>query len=533
MVRFENKRAGLAIAAGSLLGMVASNGYAATASYDPATGVVDFPVVEVLDGATSSFYSAKLQVTGNDLQLIAADVIPPAKGQQRVVFDSATAAVHVPSVVVGADEFYAKLQLVPGSDPLRFTVAQLVSNNFQGCPSFSTPGPSQGSCILSGEIKQDITLTKNTQWILSGSVFIGGNNTESATITINPGTKIFGQQGADFLWIRRGSKIMAEGTPDSPIVMSGPLQQSGGEWGGLVLAGNAPVNGCNEGVAVCENPFEAITSESFGGNNPEDNSGVIKYTQILFAGFAVRPNEELNGLTLNGVGSGTVIDFVQVHKGLDDGVEMFGGTAQMKHLVLTENEDDSLDWGSGWRGRAQFVLIKQSANDGDRGAEADNNEVNNDSLPRAKPILSNITMLGAPVATEGFLLRRGTGANIWNTVVTGFPVCITIDGGATFQNAGSPGNLSGELTMVNSFVNCATNFKDGVDATFSVADWFNSQAGNKTEDALLNGYLPATGSPLTLGGAAVNDPFFNTVDYVGAFKDANDDWTQEWTFNFN
>ena len=160
MVRFENKRAGWAIAAASLLGMVASNGYAATASYDPATGVVDFPVVEVLDGATSSFFSAKLQVTGNDLQLIAADVIPPAKGQQRVVFDSATAAVHVPSVVVGADEFYAKLQLVPGSDPLRFTVAQLVSNNFQGCPSFSTPGPNQGSCILSGEIKQDITLTK-------------------------------------------------------------------------------------------------------------------------------------------------------------------------------------------------------------------------------------------------------------------------------------------------------------------------------------------------------------------------------------
>ncbi|SFI28905.1 hypothetical protein [Nitrosomonas sp. Nm34] len=533
MVRFENKRAGLAIAAASLLGMVAANSHAATASFDPATGVVDFPVVEVLDGATSSFYSAKLQVTGSDLQLIAADVIPPAKGQQRVVFDSATAAVHVPSVVVGAEEFYVKLQLVPGSDPLRFTVAQLVSNNFQGCPSFSTPGPNQGSCVLSGEIKQDITLTKNTQWILSGGVFIGGNNTDSATLTINPGTKIFGQQGADFLWIRRGSKIMAEGTPDNPIVMSGPLQQSGGEWGGLVLAGNAPVNGCNEGVAVCEIPFEAITSESFGGNNTEDNSGVIKYTQILFAGFAVRPNEELNGLTLNGVGSGTVIDFVQVHKGLDDGVEMFGGTAQMKHLVLTENEDDSLDWGSGWRGRAQFVLIKQSANDGDRGVEADNNEVNNDSLPRAKPILSNMTMLGAPVATEGFLLRRGTGANIWNTVVTGFPVCITIDGGATFQNAGTPGNLSGELTMVNSFVNCATNFKDGVDATFSVTDWFNSQAGNKTEDALLNGYLPATGSPLTLGGAPVNDPFFDTVDYVGAFKDANDDWTQEWTFKFN
>jgi hypothetical protein len=100
---------------------------------------------------------------------------------------------------------------------------------------------------------------------------------------------------------------MSEGTPDNPVVMSGALQESAGEWGGLVISGNAPVNGCNEDVELCEIPFEAITSETFGGNQPEDNSGVLKYTQILFAGFAVRPNEELNGLTLNAVGSGTLI----------------------------------------------------------------------------------------------------------------------------------------------------------------------------------------------------------------------------------
>ena len=93
--------------------------------------------------------------------------------------------------------------------------------------------------------------------------------------------------------------------------------------------------------------------------------------------------------------------------------------------------------------------------------------------------------------------------------------------------------LSGELTMVNSFVNCATNFKDGADVALSVADWFNSQSGNKAEDPHLNGYLPAAGSPLTLGGAPVNDPFFDTVDYASAFKDEGNDWTQEWTFRFN
>jgi len=285
---------------------------------------------------------------------------------------------------------------------------------------------------------------------------------------------------------------------------------------------------------LCEAPFEAITSEFFGGNNPTDNSGVVKYTQILFAGFAVRPDEELNGLTLMGVGSGTKIDYVQVHAGLDDGVEMFGGTVNMKHLVLTENRDDAFDWTSGFKGRTQFVLVKQSPGVGDRGIEADNNEKNHDSLPRAHPILSNFTIIGRndTGATEGILLRRGTAGNIWNSVVTGSPVCVRIDSASTYANAGSPGSLTGELTMRNSFVQCASNFKDGDGHTFAVSDWFLSQPENKAEDPLLDGYLPKTGSPLTLGGAAVGDAFFDVVDYAGAFKDAGHDWTKEWTFRF-
>jgi len=524
----------LMAASAVLLSTIALNGYASTATYNPSTGIVDLPVVEVLSGGSSSFYNAQLQLSGGELQLIAANPISATKGQ-RNVFDSETNAVHVPSIVVGADDFYAKLKLVPESNPLRFTLDQLVSNSFKGCPGFAAPGESEGSCILSGEYNNDITLTKNITWVVSGGVYIGGDKTRSATLTINPGTKIFGQAGADYIWIRRGSKIMAEGTPDNPIVMSGPQQLSAGEWGGLVISGYAPVNGCNVDVPVCETPFEAITSEFYGGNNPADNSGVVKYVQILFAGNAVRPDEELNGLTLNGVGSGTLINYVHVHEGLDDGVEMFGGTAQMKHVVVTNIQDDSLDWGNGWKGRAQFVLVKQSPSVGDRGIEADNNEKNNDSLPRSQPILSNITIIGrtGETATQGILLRRGTGANIWNTVVTGSPTCLMIDSAPTFVNAGSPGRLTGSLTMENSFVQCASNYKDGTGATFAVSDWFLSQPENKAEDPLLNGYLPATGSPLILGGAAVPDPFFTVVDYVGAFKDSDDDWTEEWTFPFN
>ncbi|PSJ16988.1 hypothetical protein [Nitrosomonas supralitoralis] len=506
----------------------------ATATFDPTSGIVDLPVVEVLSGGSSAFYNAQLQLVGDGLQLIAANPISATTGQ-RNVFDSDTGSVHVASVTVGAETFYAKLKLVQGSNPLSFTIDQLVNNAFQNCPSFASPGPTAGSCVLSGEISTDAILTKNINWILAGGVYVGGDNTQNTTLTINPGTKIFGQSGSDYLFIRRGSKIMAEGTPDNPIVMSGPQQQSPGEWGGLLIAGNAPINGCNEGVPLCEAPFEAITSEFYGGNNPTENSGVVKYIQILFAGFAVRPDEELNGLTLMGVGSGTLIDYVHIHAGLDDGVEMFGGNVQMKHLVLTDNRDDGFDWTSGFQGRAQFVLVKQSAGIGDRGIEADNNEQNHDSLPRSQPVLSNFTIIGRndTGATQGILLRRGTGAKIWNSVVTGSPACIQIDSASTFVNAGSPGSLSGGLTMQNSFVNCSSNFTDGEGATFTTSDWFLSQSENQASDPLLNGYLPSSGSPLTLGGTAVNDSFFTVVDYVGAFKDANDDWTREWTFNFN
>lgn len=524
------------IASVCLFGSITLHGHAATATFDSSTGVVNLPVVEVLNGASSAFFSASLQlVEGNELQLVGADSIPVTKGQQRNVFDSTTAAVHIPSVEVGPDDYYVKLKLIPDSDPLRFTINQLVNNQFEGCPDFASPGPTEASCVLSGEIKKDVTLTKNTQWILNGAVFIGGDNTENSTITINPGTQIFGQQGNDFLLIRRGSKIMSEGTPDNPVVMSGSRQQGPGEWGGLELHGNAPVNGCNEDVAVCELANVAVQTEFFGGNDPADNSGLIKYTQILFTGFAVRPDEELNCLTFNGVGSGTIVDFVHCHSGADDGVEMFGGTVQMKHIVLSGINDDNLDWQFGWQGAAQYVLIRQIDGNGDNGIEGDNQKVAN-ALPRSRPTVSNVTIVGSPnvITGQAALLRVGTGAHIWNSVFTGSPTCITIDDEPTFVNAGSPGNLTGELTINNSFVNCPNNFKDGEGATFSVAQWFLSQSGNQEADPLLNGFLPTTGSPLLqVGAPVVSNPFFDLVDYAGAFKDENDDWTEEWTFNLN
>lgn len=137
MSRFGNWHGQLTALSAAVLSTISFNTQAATATYNPADSTVDLPIVEVLDGNSSSFYSAKLQlVSDNELILIEAQSIPASKGVQRNVFDSATSAVHVAAVVAGSDQYYAKLRLVPGSDPMRFTLEQLVNNQFQGCPDF-------------------------------------------------------------------------------------------------------------------------------------------------------------------------------------------------------------------------------------------------------------------------------------------------------------------------------------------------------------------------------------------------------------
>lgn len=513
----------------------------ASAQYNPGDNTVDIAAVDVPNGRThlnADTFSVKLRVidagNGNlELELLDAAVIS-TPNSERSHYDPATGQVYVPDVDIGGVKFNAILQLIPNSSPLRFQVKHYHQMAFTGCPAFAQQSAEiANGCIIRGEINQNSMLTNDTIWILDGGVFIGGDNINSATLTIEPGTRIQGRTGLDFLQVRRGSKIRAIGTPQHPIVMTGANEQQPGEWGGLLLVGNAPVNGCAEGVPVCEQVNEAITSEAFGGNNPTDDSGILKYVSIRFAGFEVRPNEELNCLTLLGVGSGTTIDFVQCHRGLDDGFEMFGGTVNLTHLVSTGNDDDGFDWQTGWDGKAQFVLVFGASDTGDAGIEADNNQSNHNSLPRARGQIANFTLIGSNTGVDnhGMVLRRGTAANIYNSVITGFGrSCMTINDPSTYQIAGTPGNLSGLLTIENSYVHCDKSFNDQDGLPFKVSDWFNSQSGNVVGDPLLNGYLPAFGSPLTSSTPpSSNDPFFVKTNYIGAFADENDDWAKGWT----
>jgi hypothetical protein len=515
------------------------------ANFDSATSTLRIKAVDIpVSASKANTVDASLKLVGTDPFVFeltnSAEVAQPAG--ERAHFDPAVNKVFIPKVTIdnGGAASFAELELVPGSNPMRFTVTKLHSTEFASCPEFSQP-LGENACLLSGKITQNVTLSNEILWVLSGGVDIGGDNAQPATLTIEPGTRIVGQAGADFLYINRGSKINAVGTPQHPIIFTGPADDdtdalTPGAWGGVVIAGNAPVNGCNTSVTVCVQFDEALT-RPYGGNEANENSGILKYAQIRYAGNQIRPDQELNALTLLGVGSGTSIDFVQLHRGSDDGIEMFGGTVNFKHVVTTGISDDNVDWGQGWTGKAQFVLMKQIEDDGDNGIEADNNEGDFNSLPRSKPMLANITAIGTGnpgVGGDGALLRRGTGANIFNSIFTGFRrSCLNIDSDATFQNAGTPGNLTGQLTMVNTYVDCTINFNEQPADPFRVSDWFLTQQGNEAADPTLNDFLPAVGSPLLSAGAPVADGFFEATNYSGAFADEDDNWTKGWTFGLN
>ena len=332
-------------------------------------------------------------------------------------------------------------------------------------------------CILSGTITEDITLTADKQYLLRGGVFIGDDEAETV-LTIEAGTTIYGESSTDgMLSIRRNSRIIAEGTAEAPIVFTSskePGSRSRGDWGGLIINGNAPINACADEAAVNCEAFGEGGTGFYGGDNPEDDSGILKYLRVEFAGTLVSPENELNGIAFQGVGSGTTVEYIQVHMNADDGVEFFGGTVFAKYILISSVGDDSLDWTDGWQGGAQYVILHQSDDNGDNGIEADNNGENNEAEPRSNPSLANFTVIGSPDSESsdiGILLREGTAASIMNFAVLGFnESCLSINNAATVTQADR-----GNITMSHSALGCATNF-DSVDG-MDLEQWFLGQEG--------------------------------------------------------
>ncbi|MBQ4833361.1 hypothetical protein J8L70_08940 [Pseudoalteromonas sp. MMG010] len=390
----------------------------------------------------------------------------------------------------------------------------------------------------------DVTLTNDAHWILKGRTAVGNDRADNSVLYVQYGTTLIGESGDDFLVVRRGSQIEAQGTATQPITMTSIQDMTGaetgiGQWGGLVLLGNAPANSCGDqqGEATAEELENCgVSAEGdagqFGGNISDDNSGTLKYVIVKQAGKTLGNGDELNGISLAGVGSQTELDYIQVHENLDDGVEFFGGTASISHLVLTSIGDDSLDWSFGWTGNAQYVLIKQSGSEGDNAIEADNSEFDSDATPLTLPTVSNVTIIG-DAGVNGIRLRAGTAGILKNVLVTGgegYENCLRVGSDSV------PRAEDETLTITHSVVACeaANNFGSETIGTGNVESWFLAQQGNSVQAAADlglddNGYMPASGSLLLSNGfdSSSLNSYFDAVDYIGAM-DSDKDWTAGW-----
>ncbi|ASZ09842.1 hypothetical protein KTO58_26730 [Chitinophaga pendula] len=441
------------------------------------------------------------------------------------------------------------------------------------------PTPS-GSDTLSGAITADRTLSANKVYYISGPVFVKNN----ATLKIEAGTvikAIKNNNNKAVLVITRGSKLNAEGTAAKPIVFTSnqaPGQRNPGDWGGVVLAGKAKVNTAYNGVPnqrLLEG-FDVTDIAKYGGDliggggttpDDADNSGVLKYVRIEFSGIALsaQPNSELNGLSFIAVGSGTVVENVQVSFSGDDSFEWWGGTVNAKNLIAFRGLDDDFDTDNGYRGNVQFGLSVRDKDLSDwalsggasNGFESDNEDPVPATLsqPITAPTFSNMTFLGPTAITGAVLpnnnafkraahLRRGTQLSVFNSVFASFP-----DAGIFIDGALSQGFFdNGDMQIKNNIV---AAFPTGKYLTTNPATWdiigklvnatFKNDASITTVADLKLANLaslttvdarPVAGSPLLnkaeFTSAKISGTFFKKVTYAGAF-DVNDTWAQGWT----
>ncbi|WP_318310557.1 multidrug transporter [Flagellimonas crocea] len=328
---------------------------------------------------------------------------------------------------------------------------------------------------LNGLYTQDLTLDPDIAYTVTGPVLMANGT----TLTIPAGMTIEVEPiGVNaYIAIQQGAQINANGTASNPIVFTSNSAEPGpGDWGGLVVLGRAPINSTPDGstdIATSE-----VGALAYGGNTPADDSGVIRYVRIEYAGGAIDGNAELNGLSLYGVGNGTLIDYVQVYEGSDDGFEFFGGTVEASHLVVVNAEDDSIDWTEGFTGVLTDVYVQHGGTINDKAFECDgfNTDFSNEAGYFSNPTVTNVTVVGGPNnAGEAVRLRAGTQGTFTNILVIDFEEAFDLDDAETGQ-----GVLDNLLNIVDvTFTNVTVTLKNDTGAVFNESDVI-SGVGNGT-----------------------------------------------------
>ena len=446
-----------------------------------------------------------------------------------------------------------------------------------GCRKIEVDGNGKGdgntvpaeTNVLSGKINADKTLKEGVTYKLKGIVYV----VDGATLTIEAGTRIEGEKSTrGALIVTRGTKLMANGTKEKPIVFtSDSSTPSAGDWGGIVMLGRAKTNNSFNGAAGIGEIEGGVNNADglglYGGADDADNSGSLQYVRIEYAGYAFLPDKELNSLTLGAVGSGTTIDYVQVSYALDDAFEWFGGTVNCSHLIAYKTLDDDFDSDNGYRGNVQFGIVLRDSSRADiskvEAFESDNDANGSDLRPQTAPVFSNITAIGPrekinntgnSLYNAAAQLRRNTSLSVFNSVIMGWPAGLLID-----ASKGTPvhGNITaGKLVIQNTTIaGCAapTKFADntGVATGWTntdVSNWFGAAAHHneilaenaevKLADAFNYAnpdFTPLAGSPLLNSASFAHAKVasgFTPVTFrgaVGAAGTPEGDWWKGWT----
>ena len=453
------------------------------------------------------------------------------------------------------------------------------------------PAGSAGNVDVTQDVTASTTWTADKTYTLKGFIHVANG----ATLTIQPGTKIMGDFNTlgSSLFVLRGAKINAVGTAANPIVFTSSRaagQRQPGDWGGLILIGNAKINRSGtvnvEGTGTDGNTVASgknYTVAYSGGTADDDNSGTLSYVRVEFAGFAPLQDQELNSFTFAAVGSGTRISYLQAMAGLDDSYEFFGGGLVGDHLVSYESGDDHFDMSEGFKGKLQYLIALQTTqltprtgsgslstdpegieNDGCNGSGCD---LGFDSTPFTIPVIANFTLIGTGDAATsgssggiGMMLRRGTGGYYVNGVVARYPRGgVSLRDAATYARAG--GTATTDLASADLAIKNVVFTENG--AVFQGANGTNVQnsfdmSGNAlvasaTAATALFAALPATvsastaasafdwtpaaSSPLATGGLATFTGKLATAAgssvsgtaYVGAAQPGGTKWWQGWT----
>lgn len=430
------------------------------------------------------------------------------------------------------------------------------SGNFNRSLSAGFSKPTQNIPVDANGVIQDnfdgnatdniINLANSKVWLLDGVSYVQSGKTlkiEAGTVISSGAFKTYTaivdgvsvtKDIRGVLVVVKGAKLDAVGTEAAPIVFTSDKaigSRAAGDFGGVILLGSANTN--QPATTVIEGlptPPSGVDI-TYGGTASTDNSGTLKYVRIEYAGFKLFQDNEINGLTLGGVGSGTTLEHIQVTYSADDSFEFFGGTVNAKWLVAAGGDDDDFDFDFGYSGSIQYAVGIKAVNSTHstsggssdaNGIESDNNKLGDGLTPRTNPVLKNFTILGTKTTNSALKMgnrwRRNSGLNIQNSIIAGFPTGIAFEGGAsgTFSN-----NLVHAFTSAGSVVPNSTDVNaddylllgDGASSPFYIGD---------ASTYVVNQLIPDASSPaVSVGGT-----------YAGAIDPATtagNTWLKNWT----